>query len=119
MSNETKALSVARAYHRAWTSKQFDEAANYLADGLRIEVPINSYPTKASFAEAVHRTCEMTSKVEMLAEFGNDGDALLLYDMTLPFGQMRVAEHFTVSGEKITRIRQIHDTAAIRSAMGR
>jgi hypothetical protein len=29
---------------------------------------------------------------------------------------MRVAEHFTVAEEKITRIRQIHDTAAIRAA---
>jgi ketosteroid isomerase-like protein len=32
------------------------------------------------------------------------------------FGMLRVAEHFTVADGKITRIRQIHDTAALRAA---
>lgn len=31
-------------------------------------------------------------------------------------GKMRVAEHFTVRAGKITRLRQIHDTAAVRAA---
>jgi hypothetical protein len=31
-------------------------------------------------------------------------------------GTLRIAEHFTVSGGKITRIGQIHDTAALRAA---
>jgi hypothetical protein len=75
MSVETKALSVARAYHRAWNSKEFEEAGTYLSEGLQVEVPINSYPTKGSFIEAVRRTREMTSKVEVLAEFGSDGGA--------------------------------------------
>jgi hypothetical protein len=29
---------------------------------------------------------------------------------------LRVAEHFTVAQGKITRIRQVHDTAALRTA---
>jgi hypothetical protein len=29
---------------------------------------------------------------------------------------LRVAEHFTVTGGKITGIRQIHDTAVLRAA---
>jgi hypothetical protein len=52
----------------------------------------------------------------LLAEFGSVDEALLLYDMTLPIGALRVAEHFTVAGEKIRRIRQVHDTAALRAA---
>jgi hypothetical protein len=31
-------------------------------------------------------------------------------------GDLRVAEHFTVINGQITRIRQIHDTAALRAA---
>jgi hypothetical protein len=34
----------------------------------------------------------------------------------VPVGTLRVAEHFTVEGGKITRIRQIHDTAAVGAA---
>ena len=33
-----------------------------------------------------------------------------------PIGTLRVAEHFTVGHGKITRIRQVHDTAAVRAA---
>jgi hypothetical protein len=29
-------------------------------------------------------------------------------------GQLRVAEHFAIAGGKIVRLRQIHDTAALR-----
>jgi ketosteroid isomerase-like protein len=31
-------------------------------------------------------------------------------------GTMRVAEHFTVADGKIVRVRQIHDTFALRNA---
>ncbi len=114
--SDSLALNVARAYHRAWTGGSFEEAAGYLADDLTVEVPINSYPTKASFVEAVRFTRDMTSGIELLSELGGDGEALMLYDMLLPFGAMRVAEHFSVSDGRIDRIRQVHDTHAIRAA---
>lgn len=48
----------------------------------------------------------------------SDGnEAMLLYDLEAgPVGRLRVAEHFTVGGGQITRIRQVHDTAAVRAA---
>ena len=114
--DESSALSVVQAYHRAWTGKRFDEAAGYLAESLTVEVPINSYPTKASFLQAVRFTREMTSGIEVLSELGGGGEAMVLYDMSLPFGTMRVAEHFSVSEGRIDRIRQVHDTHALRAA---
>jgi hypothetical protein len=114
---DTDVLAAVRGYHRAWNERRFEDASRYLDERLKVEVPINDYPTKASFVAAVERTREMTSHVELLAELAGPEDAMLLYDMTLPFGTMRVAEHFSVRGGRITRIRQIHDTAAIRAAM--
>jgi hypothetical protein len=113
----TDALAVVRGYHRAWNDRRFADASRYLGEHLDVEVPINEYPTRASFIAAVERTREMTSRVEVLAEFAGPDEAMLLYDMTLPFGTMRVAEHFSVHDGRITRIRQIHDTAAIRAAL--
>lgn len=113
---DSSALSVALAYHRAWTGGSFEEAAGYLADNLTVEVPINSYSTKASFIQAVRFTRGMASGIEVLSELGGGGEALVLYDMVLPFGLMRVAEHFSVSNGRIDRIRQIHDTHALRAA---
>ena len=110
-------LSVVRAYHRGWTTRNFDESIGLLAHDLTVEVPINDYPTKDSFAEALTAFGGLVERVELLAEFAHGPEAMLLYDMNVPgVGTLRVAEHFTVVGGRITRIRQIHDTAALRTA---
>jgi len=107
------ALDVARAYHDAWTAHDFDAARRLLA----ADVPINTYTGRDDFAAAVARFGALAEHVDLLAEFGSGNQALLLYDMhTLPFGRFRVAEHFTVSGGLIQRIRHVHDTAVLRGA---
>jgi len=111
------ARSIADSYYRAWTDKRFEDAAALLAPDLKVEVPINSYPTRESFAQALAAFGGMAERVELLAEFAHGPEAMLLYDMVVPpLGTLRVAEHFTVQGGKIARLRQIHDTAPVRAA---
>jgi uncharacterized protein YndB with AHSA1/START domain len=111
------AISVAREYHDAWTANAYRRAGSLLADELAVEVPINRYPTKASFAQALAGFGSIVRHVELLSAIGGDGEAMLLYDLEADgLGQMRVAEHFTVEDGKITRLRQVHDTAAPRAA---
>ena len=110
-------LGVVRAYHHGWTTKSFNEAIRLLSPRLKVEAPINEFPTTAAFANAVVGFGGMTKRVALLAEFANGGEAMLLYDMEVEgLGGLRVAEHFTVADGKIVRIRQIHDTAALREA---
>jgi len=109
-------LSVVRAYHRAWTSKNFDEAVGLLAPNLEVEVPINDYPTTESFAEALVSFGGLLTGVKLLSELGEGNEAMLLYDIDVEgLGKIRIAEHFTVAEGRITRIRQVHDTAALRA----
>jgi hypothetical protein len=110
------ALAVTRAYHDAWQRREYPAAWQLLSDGLTVDVPINSYGSKAAFAEAAQRTREMAAAVTPIAEFGTDGEAVLLYDLTLPIGDLRIAEYFAVRGGRITKITHIHDTAVLRSA---
>jgi SnoaL-like domain len=111
------ALATARAYHDAWTSRDFDAAAALLGDSLAVEVPVNDYPTAASFAVALRGFGSMTRRVDLLAEMEAGDEAMLLYDMDVDgLGAMRVAEHFTVRDGRISRLRQVHDTAALRAA---
>ena len=111
------ALSTVRAYHRGWTNKQFDESIARLASDLRVEVPINEYPTRGSFARALVAFGATVRHVALLAEFARGNEAMLLYDMDVAgLGTLRVAEYFTVVDGKIVRIRQIHDTGALRAA---
>lgn len=111
------ALLVVRQYHTAWSTGNFEAAANLLDGKLHVEVPVNHYPDKISFVAALTGFGSMVRKLELLAEFGDDDQAMLLYDMEIDqLGTMRIAEHFTVAGGKIVRLRQIHDTAALRAA---
>lgn len=112
-------LAVVQEYHRAWTSRDFASAKRYLSPTLETDVPINTYSGPGEWIEAVERTRNMADGVELLSELSNDGEALLLYDMRFPppLGKLRVAEHFSVSGERITRIRHVHDTYALRNLM--
>jgi hypothetical protein len=88
-----------------------------LAGALTVEVPVNDYPTAESFAAALEGFGSMVSEVTLLAAVSEGNEAMLLYDLQAgPVGTLRVAEHFTVEDGKITRIRQVHDTAAIRAA---
>ena len=108
---------VAREYFHSWTSRDFDTAIGLLSRDLAVEVPINAYPTKQSFAEALVAFGGMVNDVALLAELSRDGEAMLLYDMDVAqLGRLRIAEHLTIAGGAITRIRQIHDTAALRAA---
>lgn len=110
-------LTTARLYHEAWTAKDFVRATALLSDDLAVEVPVNDYPTTASFAAALHAFGSLTRGVELLSAMSAGDEAMLLYDMDVDgVGPMRVAEHFTVRRGKIVRIRQIHDTAALRAA---
>ena len=109
--------TAARAYYDAWTDGNFGRAAALLAPGLTVEVPVNEYPDAGSFAAALESFGSLATRTELLAAMSAGQEAMLLYDMDVPgLGTLRVAEHLTVEDGRITRIRQIHDTAALRAA---
>jgi hypothetical protein len=115
--NTSNTLAIVRAYHRGWTTKSFDEAIQLLASNLAVEVPMNDYPDAASFAQALVGFGRMVRGVTLLSELASDDQAMILYDMdVVGLGSLRVAEHFTIAAGRITRIRHVHDTAALRAA---
>jgi uncharacterized protein YndB with AHSA1/START domain len=106
---------VVSVYHAAWTSGKWREAAVLLDPNLQVEVPINEYPTARSFVEALISFGSQVQSVEVLSTLSAGGEAMMLYDLDVAnLGRLRVAEHFTVTGGKIVRLRQIHDTIAFR-----
>jgi SnoaL-like domain len=112
-----RTASVIRAYHDSWTTGDFGTAISLLADGLVVEVPVNQYPTAESFGAALQAFGSLAASVQLHAALSDGDDGMLLYDMDVAgLGPLRVAEHFTVRDGKIVRIRQIHDTAALREA---
>ncbi len=111
------AAAITRAYHDAWTGGDFASATALLAPALVVEVPVNHYPTAASFAAALEAFGSMVTRADLLSAMSAGDEAMLLYDLHVHrLGRLRVAEHFTTGNGKITRIRQVHDTAAVRAA---
>ncbi len=109
--------AVVRTYYDAWTSKDFAGAAALLDDALLVEGPINEYSTADSFASALAGFGSLVSAAKLLAAMSDGDEAMLLYDLDVEgLGPLRVAEHFTVANGKITRIRQMLDTVAVRAA---
>ena len=117
ISTQDETGSVVRRYHLGWTTGHFDEAVSLLTPDLVVEVPINAYPTKASFVEALVGFAGLVTSVQLLCQLSRGDEAMLLYDLDVErLGEMRVAEHFTVQDGRIRRIRQVHDTVAVRAA---
>jgi len=110
-------LEVARRYHRAWTLRNFEGAGRFLAPDLETELPLNQYAGRDDFLGALAGFGEIVDRVELLAEFENGDEALLLYDLEVNgVGSLRIAEQFTVANGQITRIRMVNDTAELRKA---
>ncbi|MEZ0113735.1 hypothetical protein ABH920_007769 [Catenulispora sp. EB89] len=111
-------LDVVRRYHEAWTTtKNFDAAAQLLADSLTTDLPVSVFADKREFVEAISKFGERVSSVQLLSACAGPGEAVMVYDLVLdPLGPLRIAEQFTVVDGQITFIRQVHDTAAMRAA---
>jgi len=113
----TTPLEVARGYHHAWTSRNIDAARGLLDPNLETDLPLNDYSGREEFATALAGFGSLVNQVELLAEFENGDEALLLYDLEVDgLGPLRIAEHFTVADGRITRIRMVNDTADLRKA---
>jgi hypothetical protein len=110
-------LEIARAYHRAWTTKDVAAAAALLSDDLRTDLPVNAYAGKQEFVEAIGGFGELVVRAELLSECATGSEAVLIYDLEMPpLGTLRIAEQCIVVDGVITYIRQVHDTATMRAA---
>lgn len=112
-----EAAAVVRAYYDAWSSKDYIGAAALLDDSLKVEGPLNEYSTAQSFIPALEGFVSAVSAAKVVAAMSGHDEAMVLYDLQVEgLGPLRVVEHYTVADSKITRIRQILDTAAVRAA---
>jgi ketosteroid isomerase-like protein len=114
MTDQPAPLDVAHAYQDAWRRADFAAAAALLAPELVVEMPVNEYPTREAFVEALAGFAVHVNAVDMLSEMGSGDETMQLYDMRVDgLGTLRVVEHLTIRDGLIVRVRHIHDTASI------
>jgi SnoaL-like domain len=105
------ALQIALAHHRAWTCKDLETAMTFIADDVVLDAPPGRLTGIQSYREFLGPFAErVLIRAEIIAAFGNDSTALLMYDAeTVPAKSAPAAECATVRDGKIVYNRFIFD----------
>jgi ketosteroid isomerase-like protein len=111
------ALQVALAYYQAWTSKDIDAAMRQLADDVVCDAPAGRIEGVQAYRQFLGPFAEMLLGSELLAAFGDETTAVLVYDTrTPPVPSGPGAECLTVRDGKIVYNRFIFDRLPFEAA---
>jgi ketosteroid isomerase-like protein len=105
------ALQIALAHHRAWTGKDLDAAMGYIADDVVCDAPAGRITGIHAYRDFLAPFAErFLIRAEMIAAFGDDSTAVLVYDAeTIPAKSAPAAECVTVRDGKIVYNRFVFD----------
>jgi hypothetical protein len=115
--NPSSALKTALAYHRAWTSHNFEHAMTYIAEDIVCQAPAGRLVGAESFRGFMGPFVTILTRSNLVAAFGDDTTAVLMYDTdTAPVKDAPGAECLTVQDGKITHVRIIFDRLPFEAA---
>ena len=115
--NDSTALQTALAYHRAWTSHDFEAAMTYIAEDIVCQAPAGRLEGAEAFRGFMGPFVHILTRSNLIAAFGNDTTAVLMYDTdTIPVKDAPGAEYLTVQDGKITQMRIIFDRVPFEAA---
>jgi ketosteroid isomerase-like protein len=113
----SKALETALRYFHSWTAQDFDRAMAFLAPDLVCHAPSGRIDGAEAFRGFMEPLSQILVYAEMIAAFGDDHTALLMYDtQTVPVADAPGAECLTVENGLITEIRIIFDRVPFAAA---
>ena len=111
------ALQIALAYYQAWTSRDLDQAMKYISEDIVCDAPAGCIEGAEAYRAFMAPFVEMLTSSHMIAAFGNDETALVMYDTeTVPVKSAPGAECVTVKDGKITYSRFVFDRAPFEAA---
>jgi ketosteroid isomerase-like protein len=108
--DRSPALEVALAYYQAWTGKDIEAAMGHLADDVVCDAPAGRLQGVDAYRQFLGPFAQLLLGSELLAAFGDDTTAVLVYDTrTPPVASAPGAECLTVRDGKIVHNRFIFD----------
>lgn len=116
----SSALEIAIAYHEAWTGHDFERAMTYIADDIVCDAPAGRLEGADAFRGFMGPFTTILTAAELLAAFGDDESAVLVYDTsTIPVAHAPGAEWVTARDGKIARMRIVFDRLPFEAARNR
>jgi hypothetical protein len=111
------ALEVSLAYYEAWTTATFNEALTHIDQSIVCDAPSGRLEGVDAFREFMEPFTKILTRSELIAAFGDDSTAVLMYDTdTVPVKNAPGAEYHKVRDGTITYIRIIFDRAPFDAA---
>jgi ketosteroid isomerase-like protein len=111
------ALQIALAYYQAWTSRDLDQAMKYISEDIVCDAPAGRIEGAEAYRAFMAPFVQMLTSSHMIAAFGNDETALVMYDTeTIPVKSAPGAECLTVKDGKITHSRFVFDRGPFEAA---
>jgi ketosteroid isomerase-like protein len=108
--HHSPALQTALAYHRAWTSGDFEQAMTYISEDIVCHAPAGRLDGAEAFRGFMGPFVQILTHANLIAAFGDATTAVLMYDTdTIPVKDAPGAECLTVEDGKITQMRIIFD----------
>lgn len=118
--NREAALQTALAYHRAWTSGDFELAMTYVATDIVCQAPSGRLDGAEAFRDFMGPFAQILTSSRVVAAFGDDETAVVMYDTnTVPVKDAPGAEWLTVTDGKIRHMRIIFDRLPFDAARRR
>ncbi len=115
--NRSLALNTSLAYYRAWTGHDMDRAMTYIAEDIVCDAPGGRIQGAEAFHAFMGPFAQILTDSNLIAAFGDDKTALLMYDAdTVPVENAPGAEFHTVRDGKITHLRIVFDRAPFDAA---
>jgi limonene-1,2-epoxide hydrolase len=106
---------IARAFTQAWTRGDMETAADYLADDVTFDGPINHSRGKQEYIAGLSAFAQRASDLNILAVLGDDDQAMIMYELTTGPHRATYVERLTLHDGKIQTDRLIFDSYPMRS----
>jgi hypothetical protein len=86
MSTHKQPLEIAIAFTEAWTSHDVEGATKYVAKDVVFDGPMQQSSGFDAYVKGLTKLSAGVDKYKLIAAFGDDKEALLMYDLTMATG---------------------------------
>ncbi len=115
--NSSPALTVAMAFHQAWTGKDLDRAMSYVREDIVCEAPAGRIEGMERYRAFWAPFLQIFTSSDVVAAFGDDETALLMYVAhSTSVASALTAEWFAIEDGKISRSRIVFDRTPFDAA---
>ncbi|MFI5493426.1 hypothetical protein [Actinoplanes sp. NPDC051859] len=105
---------VAARYSASWISGDRVAVRRTIAPDAEIEWNLDLPVDDEELIQILHRIAGFADSISVVSQICTGDSASFIYDCAAPFGTVRLCEFLTVTGDKISEIRHVYDTTALR-----